>query len=279
MKRFLMLMCAGLLLLTGSGCAGTPQESTKKTPERAPYKILLTSAYDPLKEGFEPKKNHTIRFLIIRPDNTIVTNYNIVHEKLMHVIITKIDLNTFEHIHPAFDSNRGEFSFDISFDEPGAYRMFADFHPAGDEKNLVVTHDLIVGGVGAGTYTALQKNVDPIEDVGDYIIRHDIPGTIKSGDAFTYRLDITDKNGSRITPESYLGALGHSIMLRDGSLDYIHTHASPQDLLFTATADNPGRYAIFTQVQIKGKVYTTKRVIDVRKNTGPKKPAPARMTH
>jgi hypothetical protein len=60
--------------------------------------------------------------------------------------------------------------------------------------------------------------------------------------------------------ERYLGAYGHLVALREGDLGYLHVH--PEDRLFRGaakvwlTAPSPGRYRMFFEFQVGGKVHT-----------------------
>ena len=60
--------------------------------------------------------------------------------------------------------------------------------------------------------------------------------------------------------ERYLGAYGHLVALREGDLGYVHVH--PEDQLFRGAAKfwlaapSPGRYRMFFDFQVGGKVRT-----------------------
>ena len=75
--------------------------------------------------------------------------------------------------------------------------------------------------------------------------------------------------------EPYLGALGHSVILREGTLDFIHAHpveevTAKQNGTVSFIVDFPevGKYKVFTQFQRGGKVITTNFVVSVLKGSG-----------
>ncbi len=95
-----------------------------------------------------------------------------------------------------------------------------------------------------------------------------------------------EKRGSKeqVQLEPYLGAMGHGVILKAGSLDFIHAHASemenahgmsmdsmsnmnhqgePDTIDFSTTFPEPGIYRIFTQFQVEGKVITNSNTIRV----------------
>ena len=55
--------------------------------------------------------------------------------------------------------------------------------------------------------------------------------------------------------EDYLGAKGHLVALREGDLAYLHVHAEEDRLAFEATFPTPGRYRLFLQVQVEGRLH------------------------
>ena len=86
---------------------------------------------------------------------------------------------------------------------------------------------------------------------------------------FTYAL--TDASNTPVKDlETYLGALGHAVVLREGTLDFIHAHpvedaAKPQNgkVNFMVYFPEAGKYKVFTQFQRAGKVITIEFVVTV----------------
>lgn len=274
-RRLKFCSIALLILLTGFGCTkdktaylentNDPHgvHKTAEEKEMSAYTIHFESAT----EGIPINKPYTFSFSILTKDNRIVQNFDILHEKRMHVILVRKDLNTFEHLHPIFDETLSQFTFEHTFKDEGEYRIFADFVPR--DGVSAVAHSAIFVGSGTGDYRALKPQKELKEQVGSYTIEYTLPhNRIVADEEIQYTLKVNEKGKPITAFEPYLGAAGHSIIIKEESLDYIHTHASAADLTFTTTFPKPGTYAIFTQFQIKGKVYTAKRVIKVGdKNT------------
>lgn len=59
-----------------------------------------------------------------------VTDFQVNHEKLLHLIIVNHNLSSFQHIHPAYQGN-GKFTVSASFEAGGDYKLIADFIPSG----------------------------------------------------------------------------------------------------------------------------------------------------
>ncbi|HKG62791.1 MAG TPA: hypothetical protein VKB28_01900, partial [Solirubrobacteraceae bacterium] len=66
--------------------------------------------------------------------------------------------------------------------------------------------------------------------------------------------------GAPVSTESYLGAGGHLVALREGDLAFLHVHptneAGSDEIGFAATFPTEGRYRLFLQFQVGGEVLT-----------------------
>src|SRR5918992_1437440 len=74
----------------------------------------------------------TIRYRIKNDKGDVVTDFAVAHEKIMHFIVVRRDLTQFQHLHPDFNQETGEFRVAVAFPAPGPYRFFADFTPGTD---------------------------------------------------------------------------------------------------------------------------------------------------
>jgi hypothetical protein len=94
----------------------------------------------------------------------LVQEYEVVHERLLHLLMTTTDLAWFEHQHPVRGED-GIFRLSWTFKRPGKYRLYADFTPA-DGDNQVKPLMLTVGG-GAPKTVALRPDRTRVKQVGD----------------------------------------------------------------------------------------------------------------
>jgi hypothetical protein len=232
-----------------------------------------------------PGKSTTITYQIKNDKGEIVKNYDVVHEKNMHFIAVRKDLTNFQHLHPTFDETSGEFSIDVTFPENGLYRIFPDFTPSDENPQklpVTVSEDISVGD--AQSYTAMDISPDTVQtkSYGSYEVNTTFSAQAKKQQEITYTLNIKN-NGQPVTNlETYLGALGHSVILKEGSLDFIHTHAieggaehgeysssqtstsTGPEVSFATNFPESGLYRIYTQFQHKGKVQTVEYTVDVQ---------------
>ena len=200
----------------------------------------------------------------------ILKNYEVVHEKITHFIVVRKDLQKFLHLHPDFNKATGEFTVDITFPTDGPYRVFPDFTPAEDnpqKQPVTVYHDIDVGDVSEYKAQPVLPDTQPRKTVGEYQITYNFPTEVMMRSEISYGLTL-EKNDQPITDlQTYLGALGHSVILKEGTLNFIHTHAGETGtgpkIEFSTTFSESGIYKIFTQFQHQNKVITTDYVLKV----------------
>lgn len=242
------------------------------------YNLKLTSSPD----NIQPGQSTKVSYKVVNDKGEVLKDYTVAHDKIMHFIVVRKDLQYFQHLHPEFNQSTGEFSINMTFPTDGTYRIFPDFTPTPENpQKLTVTlnQDLNVGDLNKYKAQAALVDTDILKLVDGYRIDYNFPAEIKAGEEVSYSL-IVEKENEDITIEPYLGAMGHGVVLRDGNLDFIHTHAAGMDgmggmqgmdhkmsggvIEFSTTFPEAGIYKIFTQFQVKGKVITSDYTINVK---------------
>lgn len=287
-----IIIIAIIILILGAGVYFfiNAQKSMKGNPvaeSNRSYEIEVTSDTTNIK----PNQEVTITYKIKNDKGEDVKNFAVAHEKVMHFITVRKDLAYFQHLHPEFNESTGEFTVDVTFPEDGPYRIFPDFTP-GDENPqklpVTVNHDIDVGNSSNYALQRVVADSKKLKKYGDYNVATTFVPEPKQQQEVTYTLDIS-KNGKPVTNlEKYLGALGHSVVLKEGTLDFIHTHAleAPSDgssmeahnmeamqqeeptnagpkVSFATSFPESGIYKIFTQFQHEGTVQTVDYTVNV----------------
>jgi len=183
----------------------------------------------------------TLRFTIREGDGA-VRDFEVEHEKRMHLIVVRRDGTGFQHLHPKLEAD-GTWSTPVTLPEAGAYRVFADFKRAGEARTLAA--DLVVDG--DADYRALPA-----------------PSTTDTTDGYEVELDqqgetlafTITRDGKPVTPEPYLGAGGHLVALREGDLAYLHVHPTGEGVEFETELDTAHRYRLYLQFKHEGRVHT-----------------------
>lgn len=195
------------------------------------------------------------QFRVLGSDGQPVTAYTTAHDKDLHLIVVRRDLTGFQHVHPTLGAD-GVWSVPLRVNQPGAYRVFADFQPKARDKGLILGVDV----TAPGDYHAQPlPRPSRTSTVDGYTVTLD--GELLPGTASKLTLSVS-KDGVPVTDlQPYLGAFGHLVALRDGDLAYLHVHpeeskqAGPR-IVFYAEVPSTGAYRLFLDFQHNGTART-----------------------
>jgi hypothetical protein len=220
---------------------------TTKTGEAHPVRGLAT-AEDGLRvvvDDPELRRGATERlaFRIVDERGATVRNFDVEHEKQMHLILARRDLTGFRHLHPTRGAD-GTWTTDVTLGDAGSYRLFADFARGGEPHTLGA--DLRVDG--PADLRPLPEPTVTAKSDGGYDVRLDRDGS-------ELRFTIT-RRGETVHTEPYLGAGGHLVALREGDLAFLHVHPIGERVSFEVTFPSQGRYRLFLQFKHEGRVQT-----------------------
>lgn len=228
---------------------------------------------------YQPQQPTVYTFSIVDDQGTTIKDFATVHEKIMHIIVIRKDLQEFQHVHPNFNQATGNFTLtDLTFPADGPYRIFADFTPmtsqlgANGQRLPVTVHEDITVGTLANYQAQSVTDTSLTKTFKNYqITLTSSPTPIGAGESTTLTFAL-NQNGRPVNDlEKYLGALGHAVVLREGDLEFLHTHAFDESVAnqtgtvdFAVTFPSAGKYKIFGQFQHQGQVITTDYVITVQ---------------
>jgi Domain of unknown function (DUF4396) len=164
-----------------------------------------------------PGERAELRFRIAGEDGGAVRDFEVEHEKRLHLILARRDLTDFQHLHPRMVAD-GSWSVPVTIDEPGDYRVFADFKRDGENQTLA--RDLTVAG--ATDRQPLPPPAGTASTGEGYRVELEA-GSSRAGAPAVLEFHVT-RDGEEVALEDYLGAKGHLVALRDGDLAYLHTH-------------------------------------------------------
>ena len=204
-------------------------------------------------------RTETVRFRIVDDRGRTVRDFDVEHEKRMHLIVVRRDLTGFQHLHPEQQAD-GAWTTPLRLDDGGSYRLFADF--AHDGEAFTLASDLQVDG--RADLRALPRPEPVAATAGGYAVRL-TAGRVRPGAEARLRFAIT-KAGATVNTEPYLGAGGHLVALREGDLAFLHVHPTEHDdaVGFAATFPTAGRYRLFLQFRHEGRVRTAAFTLEVR---------------
>jgi hypothetical protein len=193
------------------------------------------------REALTAGRREAYVFRILGPDGTVLRDYDVEHERRLHLIVAARSPNAhFLHLHPTLRRD-GAWTVPVRLPANGSYRVFADFTTGGERRTLGID-------LAAHSGPALA---------GERISQYDV-ALRERGD----RLEFDVRSGGNpVTIQRYLGARGHLVVLREGDLAYIHAHADEDELGFDVPFPSPGRYRLYLQIKVGGKVETVLRVV------------------
>ena len=176
-------------------------------------------------------------FRIVGPDGETVRDFEIEHERRLHLIVAGRGSDDFLHLHPTQRLD-GSWSTPLALPQRGSYRVFADFTTGGERRTLGID----VVGTGGGR--SLERRSAKYEVALD-----------RDGERLEFRVT---RDGRPVEIEPYLGAGGHLVVLREGDLAYVHAHAEEDELAFDVPFPSEGRYRLYLQYQVDGVVETAR---------------------
>jgi len=218
----------------------------------------------------KPEQKFDYKFQIQDDQGKPLTNFEISHEKIMHVLLIKKDRSLFFHLHPEFDEQTGTFTLkDLEIPESGSYRLFADFKD-GNIKDESAKAVAVFEDIQIGTDTTKPQAVSTKEmakTFGSYdVIMLSQPEIVSAGTNTKLSFLISDnrKNGTPVKDlQPYLGSYGHAVIF-DSDLNLIHTHSNSRPaeaangvVEFEFTPNSAGNFAVFAQFQIGSQLITT----------------------
>ena len=194
------------------------------------------------------RRGDELAFRIADARGRTVRDFDVEHTKRMHLIVVRRDMTGFQHLHPR-QAPDGTWSVPAELADAGTYRVFADFSVDGRPRTLAT--DLAVDGE---VRTRPLPAPSPTAEVDGMQVRLD-EGAARAGAESELRFTVT-RDGRPVAIQDYLGAKGHLVALRVGDLAFLHVHPDERSLRFEATFPTAGRYRLFLQFQVDGRVHT-----------------------
>ncbi|OGZ96008.1 MAG: hypothetical protein A2847_00070 [Candidatus Sungbacteria bacterium RIFCSPHIGHO2_01_FULL_50_25] len=149
------------------------------------------------------------------------------HEKRMHVIGVRSDLNEFFHIHPNPTSTPGVFTVRGAFSKPGVYKIWSETKKDG-VIHAIGHQEFSVLGEGAVSEKIVSFGRSVIS--GEYQVSLELDEPVIKGREYDLSFDIHARAGKEVGFEDYLGAKMHVVVISDDLREFIHTHPEEEDV-------------------------------------------------
>jgi len=220
-----------------------------------------------------------------------IKKFETVHDRQYHLFVISQDMEFFQHIHPEQAAD-GTWSIDVKLPRPGYYKVLSDFMPSGGAPQFIArplvtagySGDLEADSAHLVPDTTSTKSVDDLTATLTYD-----PPTFVVGQYGHLNFHLTDTATKRPVTDlqTYLGAFGHTLIMSEDMVDYVHSHpvdilaqnnddGSPPQFLIPPDADRatlealrggpdvtfeglmpkPGHYRAWTQFRRNDKIHT-----------------------
>ena len=260
------------------------------------YGLTLTTTPAVVKAG---EKAH-LRLAIVHPGTgEPVTEFQTVHDRQYHLFVISQDMSVFEHVHPEQEAD-GAWGIDVVLPKPGYYKVLSDFLPTRGAAQFIARPlvtagfdgDLASSSARLVPDTTLTKTVDDLIVTVSYQPERFVPGQYSHLIYF-----LTDaKTGRPVTDlQTYLGAFGHTLIMSEDMMDYVHSHPldienfdpemGPRPFMLPADVDpatlrggpevvfeglipKPGRYRAWTQFRRRDRIHTVAFTFETAPDAG-----------
>jgi hypothetical protein len=224
----------------------------------APATFVKDSGWNDLHPG-----DSTVLDFHLEREGKTIRSFDLLHERLMHLIVVRDALDEFQHLHPQV-SDSGLASVDIRFPTAGNYWIYLDCQPQ-REAQQTIRHKIQIEGDAP---LAPQLVVDVPGKIAAAESEVEVSLT-ESDKEWLVTFSHTDLGGEPLTDlEPYLGAMGHLVVIGAETGEYVHAHAETQSapdgiVRFAAHFSRPGLYKMWGQFQRQGTVFTIPAVLEI----------------
>jgi hypothetical protein len=272
-----------VLALLVAGCGSSTPVTGPVIRPAAVYRLVHLRPSGPIVAG----KPVRVSFTIEQPDGTPLVHFRTgpgPHTGV-HLILVRDDLAYIIHQHPPVGSS-ATIAQTITFPAPGPYRLVVDVYPASVQQQVNTNFQLFATVHVAGAYRPRALPPGSSSDqVGGYRFTLHGAANLKAIQARLVVVDVSAPGGKPASFTPWFGALAHAIFFRQGSLDYFHTHVCapgvsgctsvlgptkvtgsssvPGRLNVGILVPAPGRWRLFLQCKLNGKIFTAPFTLEV----------------
>lgn len=274
MTRLSLLLAIAVL----GGCSPTPPPAPKTTPAQSSHAeheghgmahtdtLAAVIVADSGWENLQVAKPAKLKFHL-EVSKKKVAAFDVLHEKEMHFIVVRDALDEFQHLHPTVNAD-GTAEVELTLAKAGVFHIYIDYKaldlPANTAKKTIT-----VKGKPAAS-PALQINAPGQVMADDLAVDIKISSS-SANQPQTISFQLKDRQtGMPVEDlEQYLGAMGHLVVIRAATKDYIHAHPeaaskSANEVTFMVHTPGAGTYAGWAQFQRAGVIKTVPFVFDVK---------------
>jgi len=228
---------ASLLVAVGLAACGGSGGGTVSVPAVAPAKTYSLQAFEPA-APVSPGQPATISFKIRQPSGQPLTAYRTCCDPHAGVdlIIVRSDDSHLQYDDSDIGAG-GQVSQPVVFPTPGRYRVIIDAYPAHVSPTQPINFQLFTWVTVKGVARSqLVSPYTPDQVIDGYHLHVQAHPPIRAIQATFLTIKVTDPHGKTAVFGTWHGALAHAIFIREGSLDYFHTHVCSPGAIYCTSA-------------------------------------------
>ena len=198
----------------------------------------------------------------VAPEDLIIA-----HTNKLHLLVVDPTLTDYQHLHPTPGRAPGEWNFTFTPRYGGIYRLFADFTPVATNRSLYANANLAATGPApeAAAAAAATQPTWVTEREGYRFALVPATQPVRMRQPEDLKFVVTRLDGGAVPMEPVMGAYAHLVAFDEARSGFAHLHPKETDLSqhpdatqpalnFKITIPRTGRYVIWAQVNLGGKM-------------------------
>jgi hypothetical protein len=188
----------------------------------------------------------------------------VVQTRRIHLLIVDPSLDDYQHEHPEPGRRPGEWVFSFHPRFGGVYRLFADFTPVATNRGLYAETELTVEGPPNPAPAGSQPVSWTYSEDGYVFALAPSAPPIRAGQPADLTLSIRRADGAPVPLKPVMDAFAHLVAFDVQRSGFAHIHPNERDVTkapdplrprftFRVTIPSPGRYVIWSQVNLGGR--------------------------
>ena len=296
MKK-LLIFFIGIILFTGCKTENSNNENVQtNVNSKNENNQLIAVDYSVNPGSVKANEPAEMTFTVRNSAGETIREMEIVHEKLIHLLVVSEDLKEFYHLHPEQQSD-GSFKVSFSFPNGGYYRIYADLKPKNSEQIVKNFTQTVVGTERPKEPLKVDEKFE--KTVGGLRVVMKPDADLESGKGAMLNFQVFDAatNQPVTDLEKYLGEYAHFVIISEDLRDFVHAHpmskdnvkseehshdsnAKHDDKLMGQNAEsivsahvafpNAAKYKIWAQFQRGGKVIDVPFIVEVKQGKSEK---------
>ncbi|MDG4549798.1 MAG: hypothetical protein RKR03_05655 [Candidatus Competibacter sp.] len=257
------LLALALLSAAGANAPANAAESHDHGAHGAASSATIGASIAPA-SGLKVGEPATFTLSLVAKDGKSVTlsDLSVAHTEKVHLLIVDPSLTDYHHEHPKPGSAPGTYTFAITPDKPGEYKVFADLLPVATNRQEYAATRFTVAGTPAPVEKVTNRKTTVAGYTFELKFEEEPPA---AGHPHQARLTVTGPDGKPVAKlEPIMGAFAHLVGFNEDRSEIAHIHPLGQEPRTAAERGGPtlefqtkfvtgGYQKLFAQVQIDGR--------------------------